>query len=145
LAEVVVVDSGIFIATVLPESISPQANYLIAKWEREQTHFHAPTLLKYEMVAVSRKAVHRGRLTVAEGEKAMDILLQYNVILHFDIELLRRSYALATELNRPTAYDMQYLALAIRLGSAFWTADERLFNAVKTKYAFVRWLGDITP
>jgi predicted nucleic acid-binding protein len=58
-----------------------------------------------------------------------------------DDALLRRGLALATQFNRPTAYDAQYLAVAERLGCDFWTADERLYNAVNTQLAWVHWLG----
>lgn len=49
---------------------------------------------------------------------------------------------LATEYNRPTAYDAQYLALAERLSCEFWTVDERLFNGVKDRFSAIRWLGE---
>jgi len=64
------------------------------------------------------------------------------VTLHFDDALLKRGYVLAEEFNRPTAYDAQYLALAERLACEFWTADERLFNAVTARFASIRWLGN---
>jgi predicted nucleic acid-binding protein len=69
-------------------------------------------------------------------------LLRYPVILHFDEALLKRGYELAAELNRPTAYDSQYLALAERLSCDFWTADERIFNSVSSKNTHIHWLGN---
>jgi predicted nucleic acid-binding protein len=56
--------------------------------------------------------------------------------------LLKRGYELAEEFNRPTAYDAQYLALAERLSCDFWTADERMSNAVSGKFLSIRWLGN---
>jgi predicted nucleic acid-binding protein len=101
--------------------------------------------LRYEVVAVSRKAVYQGRVTSEEGLRARDRLLSYPIELYFDDDLLKRSYELATAYNRPTAYDAQYLALAERLECAFWTADERLFNAVKDRSSHIRWLGNVAP
>ena len=72
-------------------------------------------------------------------------MLNYPVELYFDEGLLRRGYELATAYNRPTAYDAQYLALAERLDCTFWTADERLFNAVKDQFTDIRWLGIAAP
>ncbi|MBC8099768.1 MAG: type II toxin-antitoxin system VapC family toxin [Armatimonadetes bacterium] len=46
------------------------------------------------------------------------------------MKLYRRAYELAEQLSLPTAYDAQYLAVAEHLGCDFWTADERLYNAV---------------
>lgn len=44
--------------------------------------------------------------------------------------------------NRPTAYDAHYLALAEYAGCAFWTADQRLFDAVRRQLDWVHWLGE---
>jgi predicted nucleic acid-binding protein len=49
----------------------------------------------------------------------------------------------ATRFNRPAAYDAHYLALAEMMNCEFWTADERLFNAVRDKLSWVRWLGQL--
>ena len=51
--------------------------------------------------------------------------------------------SLATRFNRPTAYDAKYLALAEMMNCEFWTADERLFNAVRDELSWVRWLGQL--
>ncbi|HEY3231696.1 MAG TPA: type II toxin-antitoxin system VapC family toxin, partial [Roseiflexaceae bacterium] len=56
--------------------------------------------------------------------------------------LHRRAWEIAHQFKRPAAYDAHYLALAEIAGCPFWTADERLFNAVKDQLGWVRWLGD---
>jgi predicted nucleic acid-binding protein len=61
-----------------------------------------------------------------------------------DTALLKRAYELATQFDRPTAYDSQYLAVAERYQCDFWTADERLFNAVTASLPKVRWLGNVS-
>lgn len=141
----VVLDSGIYIASVYPETLTAQAKGLLKQLQASQVVLHAPTLLRYELIAVSRKAVYQGRITTEEGRIARDQLLSYPVTLHFDDTLLKRGYEIAEEHNRPTAYDAQYLALAERLSCIFWTADERMFNAVNAKFANIRWLADWTP
>ena len=137
----VVLDSGIFIASVYLETLTTEAKGLLHQLQVAQVTLNAPTLLRYELVAVSRKAVYQARVTAEEGLIARDQLLSYPVTLHFDDALLKRGYELAEEYNRPTAYDAQYLALAERLSCDFWTADERMFNAVNTKFSGIHWLG----
>lgn len=139
----VVLDSGILIASVFPETFTPQAQQLLKRLQAEGTMLHAPALLRYEVIAVSRKAVYQGRVTVEEGLRARDRLLNYPINLHFDDNLLKRGYELAAEYNRPTAYDAQYLAVAEQLTCAFWTADERMFNGVKDRFPAVHWLGSL--
>jgi predicted nucleic acid-binding protein len=138
----VVLDSGIFIASVFLETLTPQAKQFIKQLQTDNAILHAPALLRYEVVAVSRKAVYQGRVTAEEGLRARDRLLSYPVTLHFDDNLLKRGYELATEYNRPTAYDSQYLAIAEQLSCDFWTVDERMFNAVKDRFSGIRWLGN---
>lgn len=50
--------------------------------------------------------------------------------------------ALANQFNLSATYDAHYLALAERKGCEYWTADERLWNVVKTQLPWVRWLGE---
>lgn len=139
----IVIDSGILIASVFPETLTSQAQHILKRLQADGVVIHAPNLLRYELVAVARKAVYQIRVTVEEGLRARDKMLSYPVTLHFDDLLLKRGYELATEYNRPTAYDTQYLALAERLSCDFLTADERLFNATKGRYSNIRWLGNV--
>lgn len=132
----VVVDAGILIAAVYPETFTSQAKTLLKHLRKSQTALYAPTLMRYELIAVARKAVYQARITAEEGRIARDQLLSYPVTLYMD-----DGYELAEEFNRPTAYDAQYLALAERLGCEFWTTDERMFNAVNAKFTNIRWLG----
>ncbi|MEP7288713.1 MAG: type II toxin-antitoxin system VapC family toxin [Chloroflexota bacterium] len=141
----VVLDSGILIARVYVETLTAEATSLLMQLKDAQTQLNAPTLMRYELIAVSRKAVYQARVTAEEGLIARDQLLSYPVTLHFDDALLKRGYELAEKFNRPTAYDAQYLALAERLSCDFWTADERMFNAVNSKFSTIRWLGHWKP
>lgn len=138
---VIIVDSGILIASVFVETLTSQAKGLLRQLQATQVELHAPTLLRYEVIAVARKAVYQGRVTVEDGRIACNQLLSYPATFHFDDQLLKRAYELAELHNRPTAYDSQYLALRERLNCDFWTADERLYNAVSSKFPAMHYLG----
>lgn len=138
----VIVDSGIYLATVLQETISGKADTLLVDLQGQKLQFAAPLLLRYEFLSVIRKSVHRKILTKEEGEQALKTLQAYAIQYLVDDALLIRGYELATQYNRPAAYDEQYLALAERLNCEFWTADERLYNSFKNDLKWVRWLGD---
>jgi len=88
--------------------------------------------------------VVRGRLTQAAAEKGIDQIFSQAIMLHFDDALLRRAFEIATQLNRPTAYDSQYLAVAESLGCEFWTVDEKFYNAAHDRFSWVRWVGNIS-
>ena len=54
----------------------------------------------------------------------------------------QRAWEVAADFGLTTVYDATYLALAELRGCEYWTADERLFNQVKDKLSFVKWLGN---
>ncbi len=141
----VVADSGIFIAVILTESYTPQAQALVRYWSQQGIQIAAPELFHYEIVAVMRKSVVRQRLTPAEANSYLEILLAQPVHTMKDDRLLRRAYELATRFNRPTAYDSQYLAVAERLSCEFWTADERFFNVLAQDLKWVKWVNGFSP
>lgn len=138
-----VLDSGVLLATVQTEPHTRRAEILVDRLAQQQVQMLAPALLHYELIAVARKWVYRQLTTPEKALAALNTLLRYPVTTVVDEVLLRRAYELATEYNRPTAYDAQYLAVAERYQCDFWTADERLFNAVSGRFPGVYWLGDV--
>jgi len=140
----VVADSSLFLAAVLQESHSQRADALINSWISENIQIAAPTLFRYEIIAVLRKNVYRGLISPEQALVAQKNLLSstHGVDFIIDDALLKRGYELAAQLNRPTAYDSQYLAVAERLDCEFWTADQKLFNAVSGSLSWVKWIGN---
>lgn len=142
MAEAIVVDSGILIASVFMETYTEQAKALLERWQQSNIQLAAPRLFHYEIVAVTRKAAFQKRITPQRALEARDYLLSYPVEMYVDLALLKRAYEFATQFNRPSAYDSQYLAVAERLNCEFWTTDERLFNAVQSQLSWVKWVGN---
>jgi hypothetical protein len=90
LAPAIVMDSGILISSVFSEPLTPQAKALLGYWQQQNIELAAPTLFRYEIVAVTRKAVFQSRITPEEGLKIRDYLLQYPVQTYIDEMLLKR-------------------------------------------------------
>ncbi len=143
-AQFVVADSGVFICAVLKEALSDQVDGLIKQWSEQNLQIMAPTLWRSEVVAVVRKNVYRGLLDADDAAVRLENLLTLGQLIQFvmDDDLLRRAFELATQFNRPTAYDTQYVALAERLGCEFWTCDERLVNTLSITLNWVKWIGN---
>ncbi len=140
----VVVDSNILVAFGLSdEPLHAQANQILATWTSAGTMLAAPRLFRSEITAVVRKVVYQQRITHEQGRGMLTRLLSYPVDFYEDDTLLQSAYELAEQYTRPRAYDTQYLALSQRLSCEFWTADERLFNAVKDQFPGIRWLGHL--
>lgn len=139
----IVVDSNIFIAfSLVDEPLHTQANHLLATWKNAQVELIAPHLLKSEITAVMRKVVYQSRMTHEDGHLILTRLLRYSVTFYEDDDLLKKAYELAYQLNRPRAYDTQYLALSERFQCDFWTSDQIFYNVVKDKFPRVKWLGN---
>jgi predicted nucleic acid-binding protein len=141
----VVADSGIMLATVLVEPYSANAKALVAFWKAQNMKVAAPSLFHYEIVAVLRKHVYRGTISQEKATTSIQALLETPVQLFMDIALLKRAYELATQFNRPTAYDSQYLAVAEHLNCEFWTTDEKLFNSVNSQLPWIKWIRNFVP
>jgi predicted nucleic acid-binding protein len=139
-------DAGLALKRVfLDEPDSPLAQALWSEWKARELIVIAPTLWAYEVTAVVRKHVYRGLLAPDTEQATLTAVLRLPVQLVRPPGLHERASELAHRFNRPTAYDSHYLALAEMYGCPFWTADERLFNAVRDELSWVHWLGDYQP
>jgi predicted nucleic acid-binding protein len=135
------IDASLALKLVLAEPDSPAARCLWAEWEEQEVDVVSPSLWAYEVTSVIRNKVHRGKITSDEGERAFATIHKLGVRLIVPPDLHERAWEIAKRLNRPAAYDAHYLTLAQTLDCEFWTADERLYNAVKDQLPWVRWLG----
>jgi predicted nucleic acid-binding protein len=138
----VCVDANLTIKLVLYEHDSGLARELWERWRLQEIQVIAPTLWAYEVTSVIRKQVYRGLLDASLEIDTFDAIHQLPVVLMRPAGLHQRASELARYFNRPVAYDAHYLALAEISNCPFWTADERLFNAVCGELKWVHWLGN---
>ena len=139
----VCVDASLIIPTLVPHPLSNQAEQLLTRFRRERTTLTAPTLLAFEVISTLRGFVHLKTISPERGEQALTQFVQLPIRLSSRRGIFPLAFRLAHEFNRPRAYDTAYLALAQLLSCEFWTADERLYNAVKGKLAWVKWIGHV--
>lgn len=138
----VCVDASLVVALVIPESQSERALSLWSSWMDSDREVVAPYLLRYEVAsALWRKVVH-GLMHAEDARQALKAALFLDIRFLDPPELPLRAFDLAARLNRSTTYDMFYLALTEIVGGEFWTADERLYNAVRGTFPAIRWLGE---
>lgn len=138
----VCVDASLILRTLVPDTYTDQALALLARWQREQTTLVAPALLAFEVTATLRRYVHFKRIVPAQGESAFALWQALGIRLSHRKAIFPLAWELAKRFQRPTAYDTAYLALAHLLLCDFWTADEKLYNAVKDELAWVKWVGN---
>ena len=137
----VCVDANIILWSLIPAPLSEAAEAVLARWRQEGVRLIAPSILAFEVTSSLRRLVYLNEITPEEGEEAFEKFLKLNIHLSHRRAIFPLAWRLAKEFNRPRAYDTAYLALAQLYGCEFWTADKRLYNAVREKLEWVKWLG----
>lgn len=142
---VVILDASVAIKAILPNSLLPHCQALTQTFARVQPV--APALWGYETTSAIAKAVHFGQLTPDEGRQTLEALALLDVrLLVPDAGQNQSAFEWTLRLKRAAAYDSFYLALAETLNCEFWTADSRLFNALKQEnLPWLRWIEDMPP
>lgn len=127
-----VIDASVMIKLLLPNDQQIHIQQLMADWHKAQYHISAPSLWRYETTSALTKAVHFKLLTVAEAQQALELLKIFEIELVIpDANLVDLAVDWTLRLKRAAAYDSFYVALAEHLKTELWTADKRLYHAVK--------------
>jgi predicted nucleic acid-binding protein len=101
----------------------------------------SPTLFIYEVVSAIHIAVSRKRIVEGEGIEIIKDICGLGVVLADFSGLEENTFHMAKTYKR-SVYDCAYLALAQKEGCNFYTGDKRLFNSIKNKLPFVKWIGN---
>lgn len=141
---VVVVDASLAVKWVLSEPDSGPALAVLKEWANDGKEIIAPMLFTYEATNVIYRRVVRNLLTYKEAAQSLTDLFAIDISLNASgyEGISTQAMALADRFHLPAVYDAHYLALAMRENCEYWTADTKLWNAVKGKLDWVRWLGD---
>ena len=122
-----VVDASVVVDLVdpaVPAGAPPRR--LIAKLVAQGADLAAPSLLWLEASNVLLTGVRRGRWDGAVADSAF-VLIAQMPIRSADIPADReRAFELARRYDNWPVYDMAYVALAERLGTELYSADDRL-------------------
>ena len=134
-----IVDASVVLRAFFPDEEQDRAQALIRDHVIGHLQLEAPDLLLYEVTNAVLQASRRGRI---DGEQAEDIL---SSIEGLGIALKpvgwKQMLPLALSFDR-SAYDAAYLALAEAEDQPLITGDARMYNAVRERLPWVRWVGD---
>jgi predicted nucleic acid-binding protein len=132
-----VVDASVVVDLVDPAvPAGAPARLLIDKLVAQGADLAAPSLLWLEASNALLTGVRRGRWDGRAADSAFALVAQMP-IRSADIPADReRAFELARRYDNWSVYDMVYVALAERLGTEFYTADERL----RARLAHLPWV-----
>ena len=104
----------------------------------------APSLLRFEVASVIW-TYEKNRVIPPGGSERLLQLLKLLPIQYSDsAQDQTRAVEFARQFSLGKAYDTHFLAVAERLSAQFWTADNRLFNAVHRHLDWVHLVsGDV--
>ncbi len=139
---VCVVDASVAAKWLLPaagEGLLEQANRLAAFHVRRELQLLAPDLIEAEIGNVLWKAVRRNRISQAKAENSLRLFTALSIQVVPTADLLVQALRIAVAFER-SFYDSLYVALAMSTNTELITADERLVNALGSRFP-VRWLG----
>ena len=137
------VDSNVAVKWILAEELSEQADALYRDAVRQGQPIVAPPLLPIEVTNTLRQRMRGGQpLSLAEATTHLDRFLTLSITIRNPERLQQTALTITATYNLPAVYDAQYVALAQLLECAFWTADQRLINALGGRLAFVHWIGE---
>ena len=127
------IDASVLLALVLREPHAEAVSELLDRWDAEGVQLHAPLLTQYEVAsALTRRRVRDG-LSAEDASEALAIIEALDVT--FDLTPNNvRAVEIAVELERHSAYDAAYLALAERLSAEVWTLDGPLVRNARGRH-----------
>lgn len=91
----------------------------------------APTLLRSQVLALVYESVRRGDIDKRTGQKILDDIRGLRIRLLGDRSMQDHAWQIATELNLPTTYQAEYIALTQLQADALVTADDDLALAAQ--------------
>jgi predicted nucleic acid-binding protein len=137
------IDASAIVALLTTERFTTPATNLWKSWIDDDLRILAPALLGYEVTSALYRKVFCATLDPQDCQAALEQFVAMDIEYIHLPELHFKATALAKEFNRPNTYDAHYLALAEHFSCQLWTADERLFNTVRGKYDWIKWIEEM--
>ncbi len=136
------VDACVAVKWLLPaagEGLLEQANRLLERHVKRELQLLAPNFIEAEIGNALWKAVQRNRIGPTEAENSVRQFTALAIHVLPTSELLGQALQIAVSCNC-SFYDGLYVALALATKTELVTADERMVNALGSRFP-IRWLG----
>lgn len=101
----------------------------------------SPTLFPYEILNAINVAINRKRIKEEAGYKAIHYINSLGVELRSLDDLIGSVFNMARRYGL-SPYDCAYMVLAEKEKCEFFTGDKKLFNSMKNRPAWMKWIGD---
>lgn len=136
----IVVDANLFVVLVSGDPRSDLVERQLQAWNTDSIELHAPDLALYEIANALTRLINARQFSRNQVAAAWTLLRDLPITYHRLIDL-DRVVEIALTLNRSSAYDAAYLALAESLNAELWTLDTPLYRNAITQGFAVRLLS----
>ncbi len=137
-----VVDASVGAKWASPEIVEPladRADRFLRAYVDGSIQVLVPDLFWLEIGSFLWKAAKRGQITTVLARRALEAMLNRGFPTVPSRAVLPEAFNIAADFDR-SIYDSTYVAMAVATGTELITADERLVNALGSRFP-VRWLG----
>jgi len=137
-----VVDASVGAKWTSPEIVEPladRADRFLRAYVEGTVQVVVPDVFWIEIGNFLWKAAKRGEITPVLARRGLEAMLNRDFPTVPSRAVLPEALKIAVDFGR-TVYDSTYVALAVATGNELLTADERLVNALGSRFP-VRWLG----
>lgn len=128
----VVLDANALVVLALDKERAAIVEPWLREWEEQGESLHAPALLPFEIVSALAQAVSAGQLPAGEVAGAWRRISAVPIALH-ELDDAPGVVSITQQLQRKSAYDAAYVALARQLDTELWTLDGRLARNAETQ------------
>jgi predicted nucleic acid-binding protein len=140
--ETYVIDASVALKWHLDdEEAIKEARQLLSDYGDGKIAITAPKLMLVEVGNAFNVAVMRARLTEEVAFQDFQEIFELDIPLIEYTNFLISAWKFARAHNR-SVYDSVYVVTAQHLGCDFYTGDKRLYNALRGKFSWVKWIGD---
>lgn len=137
-----VVDASVGAKWASPEIVEPladRADRFLRAYVEGTVQVVVPDLFWIEIGNFLWKAAKRGEITAVLARRGLEAMLDRGFPTVPSRAVLPEALKIAVDFGG-TVYDSTYVALAVATGNELLTADERMVNALGSRFP-VRWLG----
>jgi predicted nucleic acid-binding protein len=136
-----ILDASVVVKCLVPEVDSDRSKALLASWSQGQLDVAAPEIISAEVASMLSKRALRGLISHARAINLYQEFVDLGIPLEPIAASMPAALKIALRYGR-SVYDSLYVALALEMGWDFVTADEKLYNALRSSLPEVRLLRD---
>ncbi|MCL6588933.1 MAG: type II toxin-antitoxin system VapC family toxin [Firmicutes bacterium] len=146
---IICLDSNIIIKFLTWEADSERAVGLVNNILQNRQTILLPDFASVEVGSVLRKKVYLKIIHPEDADLLWNSFLGLGIIKYIEsIKLIETAWRICKEENLPVLYDAAYLAVSVLYSDPeniceFWTADQKMFNAITIYKKYLRHLSDL--